>query len=208
MRILLVDDHPAVIEGFRLILSTKSTVDIVGEARTGKQAVERARDLLPEIVLMDVKMPEMDGFEATERIHTQQVKCGIILVSGYEEAGTLERFMQSSANGFVLKSEEPEYVLEAVEKVLGGDEYISPGAVRLLRKAQSLSGKQCAISFTDRQIEIIQLLAQGLRSDEIGQRLFISPRTVRKHRELLLKKCGVHNVIQLIEIARKQNLIK
>lgn len=211
-RILLADDHQLIIDGLRGFIETNSDYTVVGEANTGTEAVRLAEVLSPDVILMDIEMPEMTGIQASEEIKRNHPEIKIIIVSMHNEKQLIKKLIDQGADGYILKNSQQKEVLDAIEKVLKNQTYFSQDVtLSLLDKSSSrstVSSEALSISqLTEREIEILKLVAKGMTNKEIGDELNISHRTVDTHRTNLMKKLDATNVAGLIRFAFKNGLI-
>ncbi len=212
-RILLVDDHQLIIDGLRGFIEANSEYTVVGEANTGADAVKLAGILNPDVILMDIEMPEMSGIQASEEIKRNFPHIKIIIVSMHNEKQLIKKLIDQGADGYLLKNSQQSEVMDAVEKVLKNQPYFSQDVtLSLLDKSHSKIGHSAEpmseLQLTERETEILKLVSQGMTNKEIGDALNISHRTVDTHRTNLMKKLDVTNVAGLIRFAFKNGLIQ
>ncbi|MBI5032872.1 MAG: response regulator transcription factor [Chloroflexi bacterium] len=207
IRVLIADDHSILREGMRLILSADPAFDVVGEATNGEDAVARAQALLPDVVLMDVHMPGMNGIEATRRIHATlpQVRVMILTVSDKDE--DLFGAIRAGAKGYLLKNSEASQVLDAIRRLANGEAVLPPAlAARVLD--EFAAPPQAQETLTEREIEIIRLVAQGLGNKEIATKLSLSENTVKTHVRHILDKLQLRSRSEAAAYAVQAGLIK
>lgn len=206
IRVLIADDHSILREGMRLILSADPSFNVVGEATNGEDAVTRAQQLLPDVVLMDVHMPGMNGIEATRRIRTTlpQVRVMILTVSDKDE--DLFGAIRAGAKGYLLKNSEASQVLDAIRRLANGEAVLPPAlAARVLDEfAAPLQAQE---TLTEREIEIIRLVAQGLGNKEIATKLSLSENTVKTHVRHILDKLQLRSRSEAAAYAVQAGLI-
>lgn len=213
-RILLVDDHQLIIDGVKGFLENHDRFQVVGEANTGADAIRLAEVLEPDVILMDIEMPEMSGIQASEEIKRLNSDIKIIIISMHNEKQLVKKLIEKGADGYLLKNSEKAEVLEAIEKVLDGKKYFSQDVtMSLMDKQENATGHGDSDfltlnSLTERELEILKHVANGLTNKEIGDELNISHRTVDTHRTNLMKKLDVNNVAGLIKIAFQNGLIQ
>jgi DNA-binding NarL/FixJ family response regulator len=216
IRVLVVDDHPLVRAGFRSILSGEDDIDVVGQATDGAEAVAAAVRELPDVVLMDIRMPGMDGLQATRLITTNPRLRGtrVIVLTTFDLDEYVFGALRAGASGFLLKGVEPAALIDAVRVVAGGDSLLEPGATRRLIEAYvgdqtAASSARLALpsSLTDREIEILRLIATGLTNAEIAAQLFISPLTCKSHVSRILSKLDARDRTQLAVLAYESGLV-
>ena len=199
---LIVDDHEVVRQGLRLSLSRAPHIRVVGEAADGAGAVDLALRRKPDIVIMDVRMPGMDGLEATRQLVDQLPDTKVLLFTAYSERSLLGRGFESGAKGYVLKEAPHETLVRAIEKVAGGGEYVDPALM-----PQALAGRDQADTLTPREREILQLLADGMSNADVAERLFISQETVKSHVRHILTKLEADTRTQAVAIALREAMI-
>ena len=212
-RILIVDDHQLIIDGLRGFIESNSDYQIVGEANTGTEAIRLASVLSPDLILMDIEMPEMSGIQACQEIKKSLPKIKIIIVSMHNEKQLIKKLIDQGADGYLLKNSHQKEVMDAIEKVLNNQIYLSNDVtLSLLDKSQVKSTHGSDVTtiaqLTEREVEILKLVAQGMTNKEVGDSLNISHRTVDTHRTNLMKKLDVTNVAGLIRFAFKNGLIQ
>ncbi len=207
IRVLIADDHSILREGMRLILSADPAFTVVGEATNGEDAVARAQELMPDVVLMDVHMPGMNGIEATRRIHATlpQVRVMILTVSDKDE--DLFGAIRAGAKGYLLKNSEASQVLDAIRRLANGEAVLPPAlAARVLD--EFAAPPQAPETLTEREIEIIRLVAQGLGNKEIATQLSLSENTVKTHVRHILDKLQLRSRSEAAAYAVQAGLIK
>jgi DNA-binding NarL/FixJ family response regulator len=216
--VLVADDHSLVRAGFRSILGDEEDIDVVGDARDGAEAVEAAVRERPDVVLMDIRMPGMDGLEATRRITADARLRGtkVIVLTTFDLDEYVFGALKAGASGFLLKGVEPQALIDAVRTVAGGDALLEPGVTRRLIEAYvkaqetpspAAPGFALPSSLTAREVEILRLIAAGLTNGEIAERLFISPLTCKSHVSRILTKLEARDRIQLVVLAYESHLI-
>jgi DNA-binding NarL/FixJ family response regulator len=216
LRVLVADDHSLVRAGFRSILSGEDDIDVVGEAGTGLEALRMARDELPDVILMDIRMPELDGIEATRRITSDSTLTAIriIVLTTFDLDEYVFGALRAGASAFLLKGVEPEELIRAVRTVAVGNALLDPSATRRLIEAyvagavasdQSLT--ELPESLTSREIEILRLVASGLTNSEIADQLYNSPLTIKSHVSRILTKLGARDRTQLVVLAYESGLV-
>jgi NarL family two-component system response regulator LiaR len=197
-RVLLADDQRLVRSGFRMILESEPDIEVVGEAADGSEGVALARRLEPDVVLMDLLMPNMDGITAIERIKADRPETEIVTMTSFIEEAKVTAALEAGASGYVLKDAEAEEVAQAVRAAYHGEVHLDPQVARLL--AQRLRTKKAepelAEPLTDREKEVLGLLARGLSNKEIGTELFITERTARTYVSNILGKLGLQSRTQ------------
>jgi DNA-binding NarL/FixJ family response regulator len=214
IRVLVVDDEALVRRGFRLILESEDGVDVVGEAADGQEAVEAARRLSPDVILMDIRMRQMNGLEATRRIRSDaSPPVAIIVLTTFDLDEYVYEALRSGASAFLLKDTPPADLVAAVRIVAAGDALIHPSITRRLiaefvRRPPPRSGPPPELShLTARELEVMTLVARGLSNSDIGRTLFLGETTVKSHVGHLLAKLGVESRVQLVISAYETGLV-
>jgi DNA-binding NarL/FixJ family response regulator len=199
---LIVDDHEVVREGLRLSLSRAPHIRVVGEAGDGRAAIELAERRKPNVVIMDVRMPGLDGLDATKELMEKEPNVAVLIFTAYSERSLLARGLESGAKGYILKEAPHETLVRAIEKVAGGDSFIDPALMPAF-----LSGKDREDMLTAREREILQLLADGMSNADVAQRLFISQETVKSHVRHILAKLEADTRTHAVAIALRDAII-
>ena len=209
-KVLLVDDHQMMRDGLRGILAAEPGIEVVGEAADGRAALELARTLAPDVVVMDVGMREMNGIEATRQIKRERPATRVIVLSTYSDPRYVLSAHEAGASGYVLKLSAFDELLRAVRAVSAGRSYWSPEIAEVVLVAklreQSGSGSATRASLGPRESEVLQLLAEGRTSAQIARRLHVSIRTVETHRRNIMRKLGLHSVAELTKFAIREGL--
>ena len=212
VRVLLCDDHTLFREGIKAILKDELSIEIVGEADNGRQAVALARQLHPDIVLMDIAMPDLGGFEATHRILRADPKTKVLILTMYEEEEVITRCLDAGASGYVLKDVPRAHLIHAIDVVNQGGQYLSSRALKKVVKQYVKGAKSPAATsyerLSDREREVLKLLADGLTLKEIAVRLVLSVKTVDSHKTNLMRKLDLHDRSELIKYAIQRKLIR
>jgi DNA-binding NarL/FixJ family response regulator len=215
IKVLLADDEGLVRSGFKVLLDLEDDITVVGEATTGSEAVERARATRPDVVLMDIRMPQLDGIEATRTIaHTPGLeKVRVLILTTYDTDAYVFEALQAGASGFLLKDAGPAELLHAIRVVAAGDSLLAPRITRRLigqftaRRAAAQDGENRLAVLTERERQVLALVGQGLSNDEIGAELFLSPATARTHVSHAMVKLGARDRAQLVVIAYQTGLV-
>jgi DNA-binding NarL/FixJ family response regulator len=210
IRVLLVDDHQMLCEGLRALLEPEPDIEVVGVASHGREALRMARQLGPDLVVMDIGMAEMNGVEATRELRGQDPQCRVVMLSTYSDSRYVFAALAAGARGYVLKIDAHEELLRAIRSVMRGGNYLSPGITELVVQA-GLNAAEGVRSLADqllsaREREVLQLVAEGRTSSEIATRLHVSTRTVESHRHNLMEKLGLHSVAELTKFAVREGL--
>lgn len=205
LRILLVDDHEIVREGVKLLVNSQRDLKVVGEAENGEIAIEKTRELNPDIILMDVSMPELNGMKATKRIRENFPEVKILTLTRHSDDGYLQQLIQAGANGYVLKQSAPTELLNAIRAVGAGNAYLDTTLTEkvmggYLRQSIALSNAN-KVHLSDRESEVIRLIALGYSNKEISGRLKISVKTVEAHKSNAMKKLGISSRIDIVRYA-------
>jgi DNA-binding NarL/FixJ family response regulator len=210
IRILVADDHPIVRDGLVAILSTQPDFEVVGEAGTGSEAVERALSLRPDVMLLDLEMPELDGVEVLRHLAQSNPEVRVIVFTAFDTDERILGAVQAGAQGYLLKGAPRKELFEAVRVVHAGGSLLQPVvASKLLRQVSHQSQAAPVVeALTSREIEVLQLLAQGLQNKEIAAQLVISERTVKFHVSSIMSKLGAGNRTEAVTLAVQQGLIE
>jgi len=199
IRIVLVDDHPVVREGLRSILSSFDEVVVAGEAGSGREAISVARELKPDVVVMDISMPEMSGIEATAALRRELPEVKVLALSMHDNLAYIKQSLAAGARGYILKDSAPKDLVEAISNVHSGTMPISPQAASIL-VGQPKAGSS-RTDLTPRETEVLRYIARGYTNKEIGAALGVGVRTIETHRENLIEKTGLSTVAELTRYA-------
>ncbi|MBV1788611.1 response regulator transcription factor [Marinobacterium sp. D7] len=210
IKVILVDDHPLVLDGIRARLEDEPGIDVVGEACNGLQAVEKAQALKPDVMLMDVSMPVMNGFEATRELRERCPEVRVLILSMHDNREYILQLIQSGASGYILKDVSSEEMVKAIETVHQGGTYFSSGASQTLfsRFDEPVSAAQDSGVLTRRELTVLKLLAEGRNNKEIARELDISVRTVETHRQNIKSKLNIQTAAGLVRYAIEHNLVQ
>ena len=199
---LIVDDHEVVRERLRLSLSRAPQIRVVAEASDGQQAIDLAERRRPDVIIMDVRMPGMDGLDATKVLSEKLPEVSVLIFTAYSERSLLSRGLESGAKGYILKEAPHETLVRAIDKVAKGESFIDPALMPAF-----LSGKDREEMLTGREREILQLLADGMSNADVAQRLFISQETVKSHVRHILSKLEADTRTHAVAIALRESII-
>jgi len=212
-RLLLVDDHAVVRSGLRMLLESQSDFDIVGEAGTAREALDAVRRLKPDIVLMDIGLPDLSGIEAARQIKDLHAATAIIALTIHEDEEYFFKMLEAGASGYVPKRAAPEELLTAIRAAAAGEVYLYPSLAKLLVKdyltqeTQTRPGSTLD-GLTTREQEVLAHLADGASNAEIAETLNISPKTVARHRENIMRKLNLHTRSDLVKYAIRKGIIQ
>jgi DNA-binding NarL/FixJ family response regulator len=212
IRVLVADDQSMVRAGFRMLLSREPDIEVVAEASNGVEAVEKAARYRPTVVLMDIRMPELDGLEATQRILATDDTARILILTTFDLDEYVYEALRVGASGFVLKDDPPEQLLTAIRTVAGGDALLSPAITkrvieRFTRIAHPAPPRELD-ELTERELEVLRLIARGLSNAEIGRELYISDTTVKTHITHILQKLNLRDRVQAVVLAHETGLLR
>ncbi|MEX1257589.1 MAG: response regulator transcription factor [Gemmatimonadota bacterium] len=211
IRVLLADDHAMFRAGLRALLETEGGIDVVGEAGSGNEAVERALELRPDVVLMDLSMPDTHGLDATRRIAALGIGVHVLVLTAHAEEEYLVPVVEAGASGYLTKARADRDLLEAIRTVARGEVYLPAQAATLLLREMRNSGgaDQPGLSeLSPREREVLALTAEGYSSSEIGKKLFISSKTVDTYRARIMEKLGLNHRSELVRFALKVGLLR
>jgi DNA-binding NarL/FixJ family response regulator len=212
IRVVLADDHVVLRSGLKALLEAEPDLEVVGEASTGVQAVERARNLNPDVVVMDLDMPEMGGLDATREISALGRETRVLVLTMHAEEDQLLSVLDAGGSGFIRKTKAEEDLIRAIRSVARGEVFLYPNATRMLlqryRQAEEQGEASPLEELSDREREVLALTAEGYSSTEIGKKLFLSPKTVDTYRSRLMQKLGISHRAELVKFALKTGLLK
>jgi DNA-binding NarL/FixJ family response regulator len=212
IRVLVADDQSMVRAGFRMLLAGEEDIEVVAEASNGVEAVDRAARFRPTVVLMDIRMPELDGLEATRRILAADDTARVLILTTFDLDEYVYEGLRAGASGFVLKDDPPEQLLSAIRVVADGDALLSPAITKRVIKQftripQPAPPKELD-DLTERELDVFRLIARGLSNAEIGQELYISDTTVKTHITHILQKLNLRDRVQAVVLAYETGLFE
>jgi DNA-binding NarL/FixJ family response regulator len=212
IRVLVADDQSMIRAGFRLLLAREPDIEVIAEARNGVEAVQQAARFSPTVVLMDIRMPELDGIHATRHILAADASARILILTTFDLDEYVYEALQAGASGFVLKDDPPEQLIAALRTVAAGDALLSPAVTRrVIQKFTQLPKPvppDVVGELTARELEIFRLIAEGLSNGEISERLFIGDTTVKTHVTHILQKLGLRDRVQAVVLAYQTRLFE
>jgi len=206
IRLLLVDDHPIVLDGIKSHLCAQPDLEVVGDAANGQEALRKAKLTLPDVILMDISMPHMNGLEAMVSLRKQVPDAKILILTMHESKEYIAQVVRSGARGYLLKDSAPAELVAAIKAVHNGEVYFSPSVSKVLIEEMAGGNRQTADGqarphLTDREREVLSLIAEGLLNKQIADRLGIGVRTIETHRERIMRKLDIHTVAGLTKYA-------
>jgi DNA-binding NarL/FixJ family response regulator len=212
IRVLVADDQSMVRAGFRMLLGNEPGIDVVAEAENGLEAVDKAERFKPNVVLMDIRMPTLDGLEATRRILAADELVRVLILTTFDLDEYIYEALQAGASGFVLKDDPPEQLLDAIRTVAAGDALLSPSVtkrvIKQFTKLPRATPPPALEQLTSRELDVLRLLTQGLSNAEIGTQLYISETTVKTHVTRVLQKLDLRDRAQAIVYAYRSGVFE
>jgi two-component system response regulator NreC len=212
IRLLVVDDHAVVRSGLKMLLENERDVEIIGEASSAAEAMEAALRLRPDVILMDIGLPDLSGIEATAEIKRRAADVAIVALTIHEDEEYFFKMLEAGASGYVPKRAAPEELLTAIRAAASGQVYLYPSLAKLLVRDFLDGGRagsdQASSDLTDREGEVLTYLAEGASNEEIAVSLVISPKTVARHRENIMRKLNLHSRAELVRYAIRKGIIK
>ena len=214
IRVILADDHTVVRQGLRALLAAEDDIDIVGEAENGRQAIQLVKKLLPDVVVMDIAMPVLNGLEATRQISRAVPSAKVLILSSYSDDEYVQQLTEAGAAGYLVKQTAGNELLKAIREAQRGNAYFSPAIAKRLRDqcrdafVSGQPGRRRADYLTTREAEVLQLIAEGRANKQIAAELCISIKTVEKHRQQVMNKLNIHDVAGLTRHAISKGIIE
>jgi len=210
IKLYILDDHQMLIDGLKALLKNEKNIELIGESTNPVLAIEKVIDLIPDVILSDINMPQMSGIEFTKAIKQKLPTVKIIALSMFGEKSTISEMLDAGATGYILKNTGKEELINAIEKVASGGMFFSDEVSAEMMKSMSERNQKIEehkIQFTDREKEIIKLIAEEYSNAKIGETLFISERTVETHRKNIFRKANTKTVVGLVKFAIENKLI-
>ena len=213
VRVLLADDHTILRAGLKMMLNAQPDIEVVGEASDGRQAISEAQRLLPDVILMDITMPECNGIEATKQVKRHLPDVRVLVLTMHENEEYLFQMLRAGAAGYMLKEAADTELISAIRVVSSGRFYLSPSAQSMmvsdyLQRVRTGDEKDSYSALTEREREILKLVAEGFTNNQIGEQLFISPKTVDTHRTHIMDKLNLHSRAELVKYAMRRGLLE
>jgi DNA-binding NarL/FixJ family response regulator len=211
IKVLIADDHAIVRAGLRTLIHSEPTMELVGEAAGGYEAIDLIEKAQPDVLVLDLSMPDLDGIAVIRKIKPQFPALRILILTIHEDEGLLRAALKSGASGYILKGAAESELISAIRMILRGELYVDPSMVRKLLSddiAPAAQTHQPAEALTPRETEVLKLIVQGYTNRQIGEELNISIRTAESHRANLSEKLGLHNRVELVRFAKEHGLIE
>lgn len=213
IKVFIADDHTLFRQGVRRLLEDSEVAQVVGEAADGAEAVDKIKQLSPDVVLMDISMPNLNGIEATRQLLKDDPERRVLILTMHDNEKYIGQILRAGAAGYLLKDTPSSDFLSAIQAVHRGDSYLSPSVSRkildgLFQDRNARGGRSGVDALTPREREVLTLLAEGKSNRDIAELLFISPKTVDVHRTNIMKKLDIHSIVQLVKYAIQQGLVE
>lgn len=208
INIIIADDHQIVIDGLKLLLADEEQIQIVGEALNGVTLLNRIPTLQPDLVLLDLGMPVMDGLEAALKIKELHPTVKILVLTTYSEPHKIKKMLKANIDGYLLKDTGKDNLLKAIYSIMDGDTYYDPRVKDIIMGSFQPKKTTYSVELTSREKEITRLIAEGMSTNEIAKQLFVSPLTVDTHRKNIFSKLGINKVTALVRYALQEGLIE
>ena len=211
IKVLVADDHTILRQGIKALLDNQEGIEVVGEAKDGREAIKVIEELLPDVIMMDIAMPGLNGLEATRRIKKKFPKMKVLVLTMYANEEYIFQILNAGANGYLVKETAFQDLISAIKAVYRGESFMSPSISKkvvngYIQQARGDKKKSCEV-LTHREREVLQLIAEGNSSKKIAEALFISPKTVETHRTHLMDKLNIHNRSGLIKYAIRKGMV-
>ena len=205
LKIILAEDHETVREGIKLLINSQPDMEVIGEASSGSAVIKAVRKLQPDIIVMDISMPETNGLKATRKIKQDFPKIKILALTRHTDDGYIQQLIRAGANGYVLKQSAPSELINAIHAICAGKSYLDPALTErvmggYIRQSTALKNAK-KVEITDRESEILRMIAWGYSNKEIGERMQISVKTVEAHKANAMKKLGISSRIDIVRYA-------
>ncbi len=211
IRVLAVDDHTIVRDGICALLALAGDIEVVGEAANGSEALEKVKELQPNVVLMDIAMPIMGGLEATRRIRREFPRTRVIVLTQYDDKEYVFPIIEAGASGFISKTAASSELMQGIRSFYHGDSFLSPSVAKILVENYQHGGERINQDpyeqLTDRERDVLKLVAEGFTTQEIASILKVTPKTVEGHKTNLMAKLDIHNRIELVKYALRKGII-
>ncbi len=212
LRVLIAEDHQTVREGVKLLIDSQPDMEVVGEAGDGQIAIEEAVRLTPDVLLMDISMPNLNGLKATKRLQTVRPNIKILILTRHTDDGYLQQLLSAGASGYVLKQSAPTELISAIRTIAAGNAYLDPSLTRkvmggYINRASSLRGETKG-ELSDRETEVLRLISFGYSNKEIGIKLDLSVKTIEAHKANAMRKLGISSRIDIVKYAILQDWLK
>ncbi len=211
IKVLIADDHAIVRTGLRALIHSESTMELVGEATGGYEAIDMVEKMQPDVLVLDLSMPDLDGISVARKIKQQIPDLRILILTIHEDEALLRAALKAGAAGYILKHAAEAELISAIHTILRGDLYVDPSMLRKLLSDEvspAPTSQKPTVALTPREIEVLRLIVQGYTNRQIGEELSISVRTAESHRANLSEKLGLHSRVDLVRYARERGLIE
>jgi len=212
LRIILAEDHETIRDGLKLLVNSRSDMEVVGEADNGTTALQLAEEFSPDVVVMDISMPELNGLQATKKLKDKSPQVKVLILTRHSEPGYLQELLQAGASGYVLKQSKSEELIRAILAVAAGQTYLDPAiterAVTQLRESGQVPHKAPNTNLTAREADVLRLIALGYVNKEVAARLNLSIKTVEAHKSNAMNKMGMKSRVDIVRYAMLQDWLK
>lgn len=212
LRIILAEDHQTIRDGLKLLVNSRSDMEVVGEADNGRTALQLAEEFSPDVVVMDISMPELNGLQATKKLKDKSPQVKVLILTRHSEPGYLQELLQAGASGYVLKQSKSEELIRAILAVAAGQTYLDPAvterAVTRFRESGQVPNKAPNVNLTAREAEVLRLIALGYVNKEVAARLNLSIKTVEAHKSNAMNKMGMKSRVDIVRYAMLQDWLQ